>query len=374
MASADSPEPFDPPGLLLIVDDEEPIRRFLARLLTRAGYTCATAPDADRAVELLEQREFDLVLTDVNMPGETGLWLARTVLTDHRDTAVVMVTGVDDTGLAQVALEIGAYGYVIKPFEANEIIINVVNALRRRALEQDNRRHRDHLSQLVQERTAALEATLAQLADADQALRRSHEEAIKRLAYAAEYHDPTTGVHLQRMSQYSTVLAHEVGLDDEQCELIRVASPMHDIGKIGIPDEILRKPGRLTQDDLTVMRRHPQIGHDLLANSDSSLLTLGAVIALTHHERFDGTGYPKGVVGEAIPIEGRIVALADVFDALTSARPYKAPIPFDEALAMVLADRGQHFDPHLVDAFVGIRDVLTEIARVAAGVVGSGVN
>lgn len=356
------------PARLLIVDDEEPIRRLLARVLDRTGYTCVTAGDAGEAVGLLEDQDFDLVLTDVNLPGQSGLWLAAEVVGRYPGTAVVMVTGVDDTALAREALGLGAYGYVIKPFEANEIVINVFNALRRRQLEIENRRHRDHLSQLVGERTAALELSLGRLADADRALRRSHEATVRRLALAAEFHDPTTGEHLLRMSSYSAALARAIGIEAEQVELIRTASPMHDIGKIGIPDDILRKPGRLTADDLVVMRQHPQIGYDLLAGSESELLDLGALIALTHHERYDGTGYPDGTEGDQIPLEGRIVALADVFDALTSERPYKRAFPFDRALAMIVDERGRHFDPELADAFVALRPELEAIARSAGTV------
>ena len=352
---------------VLVVDDEEAIRRGLARILTRAGHDCATAASADEAVGLLGREQFALVLTDVTMPGRSGLWLATYIAGAHPDTAVVMVTGVDDTDVANNALDVGAYGYVIKPFEANEIVINVANALRRRTLELDNRTHRDNLERLVRERTGRLASALERLAAADQALRQSHEESIRRLAHAAEFHDPATGIHLERMSLYSEALARAAGLDAVRCELVRMASPMHDIGKIGIPDHILRKPGRLSDDEIAVMRTHPEIGAELLAGSDSELLRLGRVIALNHHERYDGTGYPHRLSGDDIPLEGRIVAIADVFDALTSARPYKAAIPFDEAYEMMARQRGLHFDAYLVDAFVDLSGELSDIAaRTAA--------
>jgi putative two-component system response regulator len=272
-----------------------------------------------------------------------------------------MVTGVDDTALAKEALDLGAYGYVIKPFEANEIVINVFNALRRRQLEIENRRHRDHLSQLVSERTAALESSLGRLAEADRALRRSHEATVRRLALAAEFHDPTTGAHLLRMSSYSAALAREIGIEAEQVELIRMASPMHDIGKIGIPDDILRKPGRLTADDLVVMRQHPQIGYDLLARSESDLLDLGAVIALTHHERYDGTGYPRKMRGSQIPIFGRIVAVADTLAALLQPRPHRPASSLAKAIEIIEAQSGSSFDPSIVQA---VRSGISEISRV----------
>lgn len=350
-------------GRILIVDDEEPIRRSLGRVLERAGYSCYGVGSAAEALETLAGEAFDLVLTDVNMPGETGLWLAGQVGERYPGTAVVMVTGVDETALARVALEMGAYGYVIKPFEANEIVINVFNALRRRSLEMENRRHRDELSLLVAQRTAALEESLRRLADTEAALRKAHQQAMHRLAVAAEYHDPTTGAHIQRMSMYSAAIAAKVGLGMDEAELIRLASPMHDIGKIGIPDEILQKPGKLTDGEMDVMRDHPRIGYDLLSGSGSDLLELAASIALSHHEKWNGTGYPDGRAGTDIPLEGRIVALADVFDALTSERPYKRAFGFDESLDIIRRDSGTHFDPELVEVMVSITPELAGIAR-----------
>lgn len=175
-------------------------------------------------------------------------------------------------------------------------------------------------------------------------------ETITRLSRAAEFRDPETGAHIQRMSHYSALIARRLGLGDAFADALLMAAPMHDVGKLGIPDTILLKPGRLTAEEFIVMKRHPQIGHDILKGSSSSILRLGATIALTHHEKFDGSGYPHGLAGEAIPMEGRIVAVADVFDALTSARPYKPAWSMSRAVALLREGRGTHFDPACVDA------------------------
>jgi putative two-component system response regulator len=337
------------PEQILVVDDEEPVLRSLDRILRNAGYATATAGSVAVARRLLDEQAFDLLLSDVNMPEEDGLDLVRHARAAAPDTAVVMVTGVDDTGVARRALEHGAYGYVIKPFERNEILINVTNALQRRALEIENRAHREQLERLVHVRTAQL--------------RSAHEEAIWRLAHVVEYRDETTGSHLHRMSAYSALLARRAGIDDERAATIGLAALLHDIGKIGVPDDVLGKRGPLDEDEWVVMRRHPTIGREILDGSSSELLRVAADIAFTHHEWFDGRGYPRGVAGTAIPVEGRIVAIADVFDALTTSRPYKQAFPMERAFEMLVEERGSHFDPELVDLFVAARD---EVLAVAA--------
>jgi putative two-component system response regulator len=350
-----SPETADR-GTVLIVDDDSAIRHMIARILERSGYACLEVPDPLAALSVAEERAFDLVMCDVHMPGGSGLALVRDLRDRHPDIAVLMVSGMDDPKTAALAIDSGAYGYIVKPFERNEILIAADNALRRRQLEIENRAHRKHLEHLVAERTADLTATVERLSRAEQALRASQEEAIRRLAHAAEFRDPTTGAHLNRMSRTCGLLAERSGLGQTRAELIRIASPMHDIGKIGVSDEILRKPGKLTADEMNEMRKHPVMGSEILAGSDSELLQVGGVIALTHHERWDGTGYPHGLEREEIPIEGRIVALADVFDALTSERPYKAAFDVDHAVGLMRDERGRHFDPDLLDTFLTLLD------------------
>jgi putative two-component system response regulator len=341
---------------VLIVDDDGAIRQMIARILQRAGHTCYEASDPRAALALADLYEFALVMCDVNMPGGSGLDLVRALRARHPDIAVLMVSGMDDPRTAAMATDSGAYGYIVKPFQRNEIVIAAANALERRHLEIENQAHRQHLELLVAERTTDLTATVERLTHAEQALRHSQEEVIRRLAQAAEFRDPMTGAHLNRMSRTCELLAERAGLGRARSELIRIASPMHDIGKIAVSDEILRKPGKLSEAEWVEMRRHPLIGSEILAGSDSELLRLGGLIALTHHERWDGTGYPNGLAREVIPLEGRIVALADVFDALTSERPYKPAFEIDHAVALMCDERGRHFDPELLDLFLAVID------------------
>ena len=353
-AHNDVPQSPNEPTRILIVDDEEPTRRLLGRLLEGYNYACTLAADAHEARSRLEEEQFALILCDVNMPGESGLQLIKYVISEHPDTAAVMVTGLDDPQLANIALEVGAYGYIIKPFESNEVLINVANALRRRRLEIENKAHREKLEQTVLQRTAALRHALKRLEFAA-------EETIRRLAIAAEFRDDETARHIQRMSLYCALLARRTGLDAERCELIRIASPMHDIGKIGTPDHILLKPGKFTPEEFQIITRHTDIGYRILFGSEAELLKLAATIAWTHHEKFDGTGYPRGLAGEAIPLEGRIAAIADAFDALTSKRVYKPAFPVEQATDLMRTHRGKQFDPSLLDVFLGSMDEVLAI-------------
>lgn len=344
---------------ILIVDDEEPTRRMLSRLLESHHYSCVLAGDAQEARTRLQEEEFALILCDVNMPGESGLELISHVLKEHPRTAAVMVTGLDDHQFANVALELGAYGYIIKPFEANEVLINIANALRRRRLEIENQTHRERLEQTVLERTASLRLAIKRLEQAQKDIRLSREETIQRLAIAAEFRDNATAQHIKRMSRYCGLLAQRYGLDAERCELIRIASPMHDIGKIGTPDHILLKPGAFTREEFEAITHHTEMGYRILAGSDAELLKLAAMIALTHHEKFDGSGYPRGLAGDTIPLEGRIAAIADAFDALTTKRVYKPAFPPEQAIDLMRQQRGIHFDPLLLDIFLdSMGDVL----------------
>ena len=346
---------------ILIVDDEEPIRRLLGYLLEPHGYKVALAGEAREARQRMESGSYALVLCDVNMPGESGMDLIRHILTQYPNTAVIMITGLDSPVLANAALDMGAFGYVIKPFEANEVLINVANALRRRKLEIENAMHRENLEEVVRTRTIALQQALEWLERSEKELRLSREETIQRLAIAAEYRDSSTAQHIQRMSHYCELLARLFGLSPHRCDLIRPASPMHDIGKIGAPHHVLLNPAKLTPEEFKVITQHTEIGYRILAGSDSELLKVAALIAWTHHERFDGTGYPRGLKGETIPLEGRITAIADNFDALATRRVYKPAYDFDHAKELMLKERGKHFDPELLDIFF---DSMEEITRI----------
>jgi putative two-component system response regulator len=323
---------------ILIVDDEPGVREVLRRLVAAEGHVATVTGDTTAARAELGSGAFELILCDVNLPGESGLELVHEVVAGDTEVAVLMVSGADDPQLAETALGLGAYGYIVKPFRNSEVNIGIANALRRRRLEIENKAHHERLEQLVAERTAELG--------------RSREETIHRLARAAELRDHETGQHIERVSRCSQLIAQRLGLPPDRCELLRIASPLHDIGKIAIPDSILHKPGPLTDDERRIVETHTELGHTILADSREPLIQLGAEIAWTHHERFDGGGYPRSLVGDEIPLAGRIVAVADVFDALVSDRVYRSALPVEEVVHTMRAEQGAHFDPEALEALL----------------------
>lgn len=338
--------------LVLVVDDDESARRLLAKVLDRNGYRCVTAGSVAEAKERMTEEQFSLILTDMDMPGGSGLDLMMGVAAEHPDVATVLVSGLDDPKVATTALDMGAYGYIIKPFEPNEIVVNVASALRRRRAELENRQHRARLEQMVRDRTQEMIVYISRLEQAEQDMKTLQRETIQRLSLAAEFRDDDTPRHVQRVSRYCALIAERLGEEPERCELLGTAGAMHDVGKIGIPDTILMKPAPLDDEEWEIVKRHCEIGHRLLSGTNSEILNTAATIALTHHERMDGTGYPQGLRGDDIPLEGRIAAVADVFDALTSYRVYSRAITFNEAVAYLRDNKDTHFDPLVVDVFL----------------------
>jgi putative two-component system response regulator len=365
------PHPLEPASGLdgtgsrvLVVDDDWSLRQLIVRILERQNYVCTQAADATTALAIADETEFDLALCDIKMPGLSGLELVKDLRVRHPDMAVLMVSGMDDLETAAASIDLGAFGYLIKPFDANELVIATGNAIRRRRHDLEIRHDHEILEREVSIRTADLVSTIDRLSKTELLLRESEEEAIKRLAFAAEFHDPTTGSHINRMGRTCELMALRLDLGVERAEMIRIASPMHDIGKIGVRDEILRKPGKLTDEEMDEMRRHPLIGSEILGGSDAApeLISLGATIALTHHERWDGNGYPRGLAKHEIPLEGRIVAIADVFDALTSERSYKPAFDIDHSVSIMRDERGRHFDPEFLDVFLALLDEVEDVA------------
>jgi putative two-component system response regulator len=337
---------------VLVIDDDEGMRRLIARMVEDTGHPVEAAADAAEARMRLAAVRFALVICDLNMPGESGQDLVRWIRTHQPDVAVLMATGTNDRSVADAVIAEGAYGYLLKPFKRNELAINVVNALRRRRLEIENQAYRERLEELVAERTSALREAVERLERQERELSRSREETIRRLSLAIEFRSHETGAHVERIGTTAELVARRLGHDDTRCEMIRVAAALHDVGKIGIPDAILLKPGPLTAAERRKMEEHAEGGYRLLAGSGSELLELAAQIARSHHEHVDGGGYPCGLAGEAIPLEGRITAVADVFDALTHDRVYRPAMPVDRALEIMTAGRGSHFDPQVLDTFM----------------------
>lgn len=336
-----------PKGKILVVDDEAYLRTLLTRCLAAEGHQCEALATGEEAWKAIREDSYDLVVSDIFMAGMSGLELLALIRARFPHLGVVMMTAIDDRKTAIRALELGAYGYVIKPFEPNEIIISVAGALERRRLALASEDYQKKLEREVRERTREL--------------RGREEEIAVRLVGALERRDFETGAHIRRIGLFSAALAEKLGWQPASVDEIRVAATMHDIGKMGISDDVLLKPGRFTSEEAEAMRRHTEIGGSILKGSNIPLIQMAWEIALYHHERWDGQGHPRGLRGREIPESARIVAIVDVYDALTAERVYKKAIPEDEVLRMMREERGKHFDPEIFDAFLEILPRLREI-------------
>ncbi len=339
---------------ILIVDDEEAIRKCLKRKLTMDGYQCQTAVSARNVLDMLRENAIALVLLDIRMPGKPGTELLPEIIADFPDTAVIMLSAVGDSHVAIQCMKEGAYDYIIKPFNLDRVTQSVAWALEKRRLQIARGEYQQHLEQEVVERTTELKHALEKIDMVSLS-------TIYTLSRAAEYRDENTGAHIRRMSEYCETIARRMGLDDVDVDMVVYAAPMHDVGKIGIPDRILLKPGKLDPHEWEIMKQHTTIGAQILAGSDAEFIGLAEVIALTHHEKWDGSGYPRGLRKQEIPLAGRIVAVADVFDALTSQRPYKEPFSREESFDIIRQSRGSHFDPEVSDAFFASKEKILSI-------------
>jgi putative two-component system response regulator len=343
----------DAKARILATDDRPEVLRLVERSLGER-YECELATSVAAAREKLSGPPVQLVLCDIQMPGESGLVLVEEIARDHPETAIVMVTGVDDPKVAEDAFRLGAHGYLVKPFWPGQLLITVANALRQHQLELAEQQRHAALLGSAEEKTEALQHELIEAQrQAIVNLQASRQETVERLTRAIEMHDPETGRHVNRMASTAALLGERLGLDPEQGLLLRAAAPMHDVGKIATPDGVLRKRGPLTPNERKRMESHTTVGHEILAGSESELLGMAATIALTHHEWFDGSGYPQGLSNGAIPLAGRVVAVADVFDALLSDRPYRPAMTTEQAMELIEEESGTHFDPDVVKALTG---------------------
>ncbi|MFH2123285.1 MAG: HD domain-containing phosphohydrolase [Pseudomonadota bacterium] len=340
---------------ILIVDDNPANISLLECILEDEGYEQFTSTiDPRMVLPLCQQDDFDLILLDIRMPYMSGLEVMqqlRDQLTDDY-LSVLVLTAQTDMQTRQEALKLGAKDFVTKPFEQWEVMLRIRNLLETRHFYKKQLIRGDVLEEEVKRRT--------------EEIRSVQLEIIRRLGLAGEYRDNETGAHVVRMSRMAEIIARGAGLDSKICELVLFSSPMHDIGKIGIPDKVLLKPGPLDADEWEIMKNHVRIGKEIIGDYPAEIMWMAGTIALSHHERWDGSGYPQGLKGEDIPIYGRIAAISDVFDALLSRRPYKDPWPPERALQLIQEEAGKHFDPRLVQVFVDNFHAIMEVQTAFA--------
>ncbi len=337
--------------LVIIVDDQLTGRKILEELIRTIDtrLEVETFSDPFEALDRISDRTPDLILTDYKMPIMNGVAFTKQVraIPGCSDVPLVVVTVVEDKRIRYEALDAGATDFLTRPIDQHECRARCRNLLTLRRQQK-----------IIRDRAKWLED---QVAVATQQIRTRERETLLRLAKAGEYRDEGTGNHVERMAKFSRLLAEELGLTEAECDEIELAAPMHDIGKIGIPDSILLKPGNLTPEEFEVMQTHTVIGHEILKDSPSRYIQLGAVIALNHHEKYDGTGYPQGLKGNEIPLAARIVAVADVYDALTSERPYKSQWKVEDAVRFLSEQGGRQLDPRCVEAFLSRIDKVMQI-------------
>ena len=352
----------DRPKRILLVDDDFSTRAITQALVTSLGHEVETASDGIEGLAKV-RLGIDLVLLDVVMSGIDGFEVCRRIRADvlTRDVPVIMLTSMASLDDRLRAVESGANDFIAKPIDETELRIRSTSLLKLKDTQDALKAYQAHLEDLVKQRTASLRAALDQMAEAKRVAYLAHLDTVERLAIVAEYKDRITARHIERMSHYCAVIARGLKLPPGEVELIQHASRMHDLGKIAVPDMILAKPGSLDTREWAVMREHAVIGGSILADSDSDLLKAGRIIALSHHERWDGSGYPQGLKGEAIPLWGRICAVADTFDAVTSERSYKPAYSNDIALQILREERGRQFDPRIVDVFLEHLDEIVAI-------------
>lgn len=330
---------------VLIVDDEEMIRDLLTSALLQENYVCHQAANVDDAFVILAAQTIDLVISDIMMPGRSGVELLRDIKRVDPEIAVLMITGLSDMSTAMECIHLGADDYITKPFGINRVVLTVRNLIERRNLAIEKKHYQVSLEFKVMEQTEKIHKTMKDLSQA-------YNETLSALVKALDSREKEVGLHSERVVSYTTFIARKIGIGGKELDELARGALLHDIGKIGISDNILLKPGKLDDSEWFEMRKHPKVGYAIL--SEIRFLKTPAEIILSHHERFDGTGYPKQLKGDHIPVGARIFALVDTLDAMTSDRPYRRALPLDAVTAEVVKHRGTQFDPELADLFLSI--------------------
>ena len=338
-------------GRILIVDDEPSIGRLLTAKLSREGYKCEYCTGGDEALALLAHQAFDAVISDLRMPGISGLELLRQARQVDSHLPFLMATGVDDIRVGIQAMKEGADDYLLKPFQLDAVVLGVNRALEKRNLERELANYRKHLEEMVDQRTRQLQVAMRQI-------EQTYDDTLEALAASLDLRDNETAGHSRRVMRYCLEIARRMGCTSEQVKNIARGAYLHDIGKIGIPDAVLRKPARLTKEERQIMESHVRTGHELVCRI--AFLASATEIILTHHERFDGTGYPQGLMGTEIPLGSRVFAVADTLDAMTSDRPYRRALPYSAAREEIIRESGHQFDPAVVQVFLSIPEETLE--------------
>lgn len=336
-------------GMVLVIDPERPLREMLCRWLNPIGFRCLCADGIDLAISLLETNKVDVVISEISLPNRLPEDVIFELRSKIRDVASIVLTSANDPELAVTALRQGIAGYLLKPIQRHQLHFEIGRVLR----------HFRNAS-AAEQYASKLEACIVTQTDR---LRSAQVELFHRLVVASLVRDDETGMHVKRIGHFSGMIAEELGWDIEQVQELRLAAPMHDLGKIGIPDSILLKPGPLTEDEFSIMKSHTVIGARILSNSDSPMIQLAEKIALSHHEWWNGRGYPNGIDRESIPIVARIVSIVDVYDALTHDRIYRKALPEQRVLEYLREGTGTQFDPHLVDAFFSVLPRIRECSQ-----------
>ena len=345
-------------AVILVVDDQRQNIELMEAYLLPCGHTIVTAMNGAEALVKLKRNPIDLILLDVMMPIMDGFEVIRKVRDNEnwRQIPIILLTALRSKEHRIKGIEAGCDDFITKPVDKHELLARIRSLLKVKAYNELIHTYQKELEIEVTKRTKELSLAIGKIKEASL-------ETIYRLSVAAEYKDEDTGSHIRRMSLYSAAIARSMGLSEHTIELILYAAPMHDVGKIGIPDRILLKPGKLDAIEWDVMKQHTIIGAKILAGSDAEFISMGEIIALSHQEKWDGSGYPEGLKGVEIPLVGRITAVADVFDALTSKRPYKEPFSVEKSFAIIQEGSGSHFDSEVVDAFFAIQEEILAIKK-----------
>jgi len=346
------------PESILVVDDDPLVLESTCAYLSSRGFTAIPCGEPASVGQMLRKGDFDVVLTDFKMPGMTGLELLDSVRSSHPDLPVVLMTAFADLDLAVEAITRGAFGFLLKPCKPDYLAITLKKAAQFHSLLRIEKGYKKTLEDTVEMRTR-------ELADALRMVTGLSKEIVQRLTIVTEFRDSDTGAHVVRIGLFVRCLAEAMSLPADFVDTISFASPMHDIGKVVIPDSILLKPGPLTPEEFAIMKTHPVIGEKILAGSGHPSLQMAASIARNHHEKHDGSGYPSGLKGESVPLEARIVILCDQYDALTSKRPYKEAFSHDEAVRIICQGDGRtlpsHFHPRVLETFIAVADEMQVI-------------